>query len=297
MSGNIGEHGVEGIPQEWPDHLHHEDAAPLDLGAHDAAAGAGHEAAGHEAGDHYQPQRLALGEHDHLPWLEAGEDEEYHEVIDFRRVMAVVVAGILALAAVVGAIWFGTHRHDAAQPVADGSTIAAPDAPYKASPQNAGGKTFQGTGDTSFAVSRGKSPTEHLAESGKAADGGAAAEAGAAAAAASEAAGASAAKPADKAEAHSAPAKPAAKPAASDEAAASGGLAQIGAYHSQARAEQAWAQLSGGHEALSGVQHRITTGQVDGSTVYRLQVVTAAGAAGALCDKLRSAGLSCQVKH
>ena len=285
MSGNIGEHGVEGIPQEWPDHLHHEDAAPLDLGAHDAAAGA--------AGEHYQPQRLALGEHDHLPWLEAGEDEEYHEVIDFRRVMAVVVAGILALAAVVGAIWFGTHRHDAAQPVADGSTIVAPDAPYKASPQNAGGKTFQGTGDTSFAVSRGKSPTEHLAESGKAADGGVAAEAGAAAAAASEAAGASAAKPADKAEAHSAPAKP----AVSDDAAASGGLAQIGAYRSQARAEQAWAQLSGGHEALSGVQHRITTGQVDGSTVYRLQVVAAAGAAGALCDKLRSAGLSCQVKH
>ena len=283
MSGNIGEYGVEGLPQEWPDH---EGAAPLDLGAHTAEG----------VDDHYQPQRLALDEHDHLPWLEAGEDEEYHEVIDFRRVMAVVVAGILALAAVVGAIWFGTHRHDAAQPVADGSTIAAPDAPYKASPQNAGGKTFQGTGDTSFAVSRGKSPSEHLADNGNGdggananANGGAAAEAGAAAAAASEAAGASAAKPA---------AKPApTKPAVSDDAGAGGGVGQIGAYHSQARAEQAWTQLSGAHEALSGVQHRIATGQVDGSTVYRLQVLTAAGGAGALCDKLRAAGLSCQVKH
>ena len=164
MSGNIGEHGVEGTAQEWPDHLHHEDAAPLNLGTHDVAGDEGH----------FQPQRLALDEHDHLPWLEAGEDENYHEVIDPRRVIGVVVAGLLALAAIVGAIFFIGHRHDGAQPVADGSTIPAPDATYKAPPQNAGGKTFQGTGDTSFEVSRGKSPTEHLAENG-ATDGGAAA--------------------------------------------------------------------------------------------------------------------------
>ncbi len=48
--------------------------------------------------------------------------------------------------------------------VADGSLIEAPAQAYKEKPENPGGKTFEGTGDTSYAVSEGETRSVQLGE-------------------------------------------------------------------------------------------------------------------------------------
>ena len=52
--------------------------------------------------------------------------------------------------------------------VADGGVIEAPAQPYKEKPTDPGGKTFQGTGDTSFAVSEGETRTARLGDTAEA---------------------------------------------------------------------------------------------------------------------------------
>lgn len=221
--------------------------------------------------------RLDLSEGDRLPWLESADEGEDYEQIDGRRVTGVVIAGLIALAAVVGAVWWGTHHQSGNAPVADGSTVAAPATPYKVAPAAPGGKTFAGTDDTSFAVSQGKPVQEHLA-------GGAAAPGDAAVSKLPGEAASTAAK------------APVAAASAAD-AAWGGGIVQIGAFNSEARAATAWDALSRGHDALTGAHHRIVSAVVDGGTVWRLQVLTAAGGGAAMCDRLKAAGVACQVKH
>jgi cell division protein FtsN len=172
-----------------------------------------------------------------------------------------VLLGIIALGALVGGIWWATHRGPDPALVADGSTIAAPEGPYKEAPKDGGGKQMDGTGDTSFGVSQGQDRQAQLA-------------------------GDDAAKPEVEIS----------KPATN--APASGGVGvQVGAFSSQAKAEAEWARLQGQHSALSGVGHRVIQGQADIGTVYRLQAVAGdASAASALCARLRASGVSCQVK-
>ena len=67
--------------------------------------------------------------------------------------------------------YFPVGGDDAAR-VADGSVIEAPAEPYKTAPENPGGKTYDGTGDSSFAVSQGESRPAQLAQ-GEAAKAGA----------------------------------------------------------------------------------------------------------------------------
>ncbi len=226
-----------------------------------------------------ETERLAFDdEAERLPWLESGDDEDGDDnAIDTGRMLGFVFAGVVALAAIVGGIWWATHRTADPALVADGSVIAAPQTPASEKPANPGGKTFDGTGDTSFAVSEGQSRPARLGGDAPSA----------------------AAKPA-------APATPVAKdaakgaaaaPAAAATAAPAGVGVQVGAFSSNASAEAAWGKLSQQHSALSGLRHRVIQGSADIGTVYRLQAVTAdAGAANALCGKLKAGGLSCQVK-
>jgi cell division protein FtsN len=73
---------------------------------------------------------------------------------------------------------------------------------------------------------------------------------------------------------------------------------QIGAFSSSSSAEAAWSKLSGQHEALKGLNHRVVEGKADIGTVYRLQALAGdAGAANALCGRLQAGGLKCQVKR
>ena len=109
-------------------------------------------------------EELDLAEDESLPWLEATDDEEPRGGFDTGRIVLVGVLALLALAVVVGGIWYFA-RATSDEPPADGSLIAAPEEPYKTKPENEGGKVFPGTGDSSFAVGEGETREGRLADS------------------------------------------------------------------------------------------------------------------------------------
>jgi hypothetical protein len=223
-------------------------------------------------GEPLETERLALEEEERLPWLESSDDDYNDDASDTQRMMGFVLMGLVALAAIVGGIWWATHRSAGPQP-ADGSVIAAPSEPYKSAPADPGGKTFEGTGDSSFAVSEGQARPAQLGSGGSGSP-------------------AAATSPAPKASASAAA-------GAAAPAAASGGVGvQVGAYSSNAAAEAGWSSLASRHSAiLAGVKHRVVQGTADIGTVYRLQAVAGDNAsANALCGKLKGAGTPCQVK-
>jgi hypothetical protein len=224
-------------------------------------------------GEPLETEQLELtDEEERLPWLEASDDQ-YDDSYgsDNRRLMAFVLMGLVALAAIVGGIWWATHRTVDPALVADGSTVAAPTEPYKVSPRNPGGKQMDGTGDSSFAVSEGQNRQAHL---GKGAAPSPSVNIGQPGAAAAAAAG-----------------------TAATAAPAGGTGVQVAAYSSQAAAEAGWNRLVQQYSALSGVPHRVQQGQADIGTVFRLQAVASnPDAAAQLCGRLKAAGLACQVK-
>jgi hypothetical protein len=252
--------------------------ADVDTGAEIEAAGAA---------------RLPLDSDDdvRLPWLESGEDDADDDT-GGGALLKLVLLGLLALAVIVGGIWFASRKASGPDLVADGGVIEAPDEPYKEKPKDPGGRTFAGTGDTSFAVSEGQNRPAGMAADGAAARPGFdAVEAGPVK---------PGAKPPNAAQTPGAAAtKAAASASATAQAPAPSGVGvQVGAFSSRAAAEAAWSKLSQQHQALSGLSHRVVEGRADIGTVYRLQAVSAdGGAARALCSQLRGAGLACQVKN
>ncbi|WP_231467317.1 SPOR domain-containing protein [Novosphingobium sp. CECT 9465] len=222
-----------------------------------------------DLGNRNPGDRLALGDEERLPWLESADDVDADDEDSGNgRLIGFAVMGLIVLAALIGGIWYATNK--ASGPAnADGSLIEASKEPYKVAPSDPGGKTFAGTGDSSFKVSEGQKPGANLAGS------------------------------ASPVPAATPSAKPSATASASASAVAAGGVGvQVGAFSSNASAETAWNKLVGTHEALKGLQHRVIEGKADIGTVYRLQAVASDGpAANALCQKLQAGGLKCQVKR
>ena len=213
-----------------------------------------------------ETEQLALADEDErLPWLEsAGDDADAdYEGSELGSTLRLALMALVALGAIVGGIYWVTHRNPDPTLIADGSLVPADGKPYKETPKDPGGKTFDGTGDTSFAVSEGKSKPAQMAAS-------------------------------------DAPKPPLPTPGASAAPApASGGVGvQVGALSSKEAAEARWTELVGkSNGALSGVSHRVVAGTADNGTIYRLQAVAPdAAAASALCGKLKGAGISCLVK-
>ena len=224
-----------------------------------------------------ETQRLALDDNDKLPWLQSDDDDlEDYRPSGTGRLIGMAVAGLLVLAALVGGIWWLTHRATDGDVLADGSTIKAPAGDYKVAPDDPGGKIFAGTGDSSFGVAVGQNRPARLGE-----------------------------QPPVEAPSEAAPTTAAASPSASaspspsaSPAAVGGVGVQIGAYSSRESADAAWQRVSAQHEALSGYSHRVVEGRADIGTVYRLQAVTGNLAeANGLCARLKSGGLPCQVKR
>lgn len=222
--------------------------------------------------------RLALDDEDmSLPWLESDDDDGDDQGAGGGRIAGFLTGAVLVLVLLVGGVWWLNHRAAQGELLADGSTIEAPAQPYKEAPENPGGKTFAGTGDTSFAVSVGQSRPARLGQ-----DGGAPKD------------GPDAGKSAEEAAQVSSP-SPTASAAAPE---VKGVGVQVGAYSNRAAAEAGWQTLKQRSDILAGYQHRIIEGRADIGMVYRLQVVTAdAASAQGLCSQLRATGLSCQVKH
>lgn len=230
---------------------------------------------GQEPGADSEPletEQLALtDEDDRLPWLESSDDDDYDDDgNDNSGMIKLLVGGVMALAVLILGIWWLTHRNPDPALVADGSVVPAEAGAYKEAPKDPGGKQFDGTGDSSFAVSEGQNRPAQLGGADKAAP------------------------PA------AANADPNAKPGvATGPAAPAGGTGvQVGAFSSKAAAEAGWSKLvAQSNGALSGVSHRVIEGSADNGTIYRLQAVAGDGAAAnALCGRLKAASIACQVK-
>ena len=215
---------------------------------------------------------LALDSDDSLPWLESDEYDPDEGAVDTSRI--VTFAGVLLLLLVVGigGVWWYSNNLQGEQIVADGSTIKAPEGPYKERPANPGGKEFAGTGNVAPGVGEGVSAETQLAE----------------------------------AETSTPIAAPTSAPRPtitthSDEgstAADSGAAVQVGAYGSRAKAEAGWSTLRGQTTLLNGVRYRIVQGQADIGTVYRLQALPGdLAAARTLCTGLKADGVACNIKQ
>ena len=207
---------------------------------------------------------LALNDDDSLPWLES-EDYDDDGGIDTGRIIGFAAILLVILALVIGAVWYFTNRTSDETHVADGSTVAAPEGPYKEHPVVAGGKQFAGTGDTSFAVGEGKT-TQSVIKDGQ---------------------------PDSIARPTLSTRKTNETPVELD-----GVGVQVGAYGSRGLAETGWVTLRNKTVLLNGVRHRVLKGQADIGTVYRLQAIAADQAqARALCESLKGEGIACQVKR
>lgn len=233
---------------------------------------------------------LDLSSEDSLPWLESDEDEDAGGY-DFTQFLGFGVILLALLAAMVGGIWFLTNRGGDAAMVADGSTIEAPEGPYKERPEDPGGKEFAGTGNVAPVVGEGQTREGVMADSN--AEG---SESGAAASGTTTAANGTGSGPASSSASGEASTGAGSNASSSSSSSSVVGV-QVGAYGSRARAETGWQTLVGSSDALSGVRYRIVKGEADIGTVYRLQALASnRAAADQLCDALKADGLPCQVK-
>lgn len=225
-----------------------------------------------DSGDYASDQsveELSLVDDDEpLPWLESDYDDE-EPGFDSGRFIGFILLSLLALAFIVGVVWWFSNPGADPELVGDGSTIESPEGPVKERPEDAGGKEFEGTGNVAPKVGQGIS-SQSTMDQGEAPK----PSIDAATSANQDAGGASASSN-------------------------TGGVGvQVGAFGSRQSAEQAWNTLSGQTQALSGFKFRIVEGQVDGGTVFRLQAVAGdAAAASKLCGALKSDGIACQVKN
>lgn len=222
-------------------------------------------------------EELSLAHDDEpLPWLESDDYEEEEQGSGIGRLLLTFLIGLVAIGAILYGLWYWSNRPDP-ELVADGSTIAAPEGPMKERPEDPGGKTFEGTGDVAPGVGEGQTREGRLA-SGDTATGNE--------------------RPSAMASAAPRPSVDAAG-SRTPEAPSAGGIGvQIGAYSSRAAAENGWNVLNRQTDALQGVRYRIMEGQIESGTVYRLQAVPGdAAAANALCGRLKSQGIPCQVKN
>lgn len=213
---------------------------------------------------------LNLNDPDRLPWLETADGYEYVESTSPLRMAVMLLAGLVLLVAIVGAVYW-LQRNQIGGANGNGQLIAAPAGAYKVKPQDAGGKRFEGEGDSAFAASEGTKTGATLVPAAKIA---------------------AAAPPAGIASA------PAAAPAAPSAAPSAGAvMVQLGAFGDSAKADAAWAALNKRFGFLAGMNRKIAEANVEGGRkVFRLQAVTAnSSEAQQLCAKLKVAGENCLI--
>ena len=216
-----------------------------------------------------------MGDGDRLPWLEAVDEEGAGSGPSPVKLIAAVLIGLVAIGLIVGGLfWLGNR--DGAAP-GDAELIAAPEGDYKVEPTDRGGMTVDGEGDTAFAASKGADPKGSI-------DANALPEAPVTKAPQAPAQAA----PQPRAETP-APAPKAQQPAPAP--AAGGATIQLGAFSSQAGAQNAWKAMSGRFKYLAPLSHSVSATKVGGRTLYRLR---ASGPDAAnLCGRLRVAGETC----
>jgi cell division septation protein DedD len=273
------------------------------------------------------------GDEDDVPWLAAADEEPRHTLLPGRGLMLIVV-GLSALALlVVGLVYAVVERPGSDDVYADATgevpLIRAPDAPYKVRPVDPGGMDVDGMNQLSFEAAGGLDPGGDLAldalpeepmqrpVAGQPAPPPVAVAQAAPAPKPAAPAMAVPEKPMPVAEKPKpvvvaekpkpAPAKSgdrlasldkelskAAAPPASD----GGSYAlQLGAFSTQAKANDVWKDFSGRYSYLKGLEKSVVTLERDGQKLYRLRATGVTGRATAdnLCARLRVAGEQCSV--
>jgi hypothetical protein len=245
-------------------------------------------------------RELSLQDEDRLPWLEAVEDDE-DEGISSSKILGFVLASLVALAVVVGGIWWLRGQERPVPGSADDTLIAAQEGDYKVKPTDPGGMKVDGQGDTSFAASEGAvangkvdmnaQPEAPVAGQKGIVPPATPAKPVAAGQSATTAIPANAGKIAVKPPVGAAPAAPAAAPVAGG-----AGLVQLGAFGSEAMANNAWAAMTSKTPQLGSLPKTVAAAAVGGNTVYRLRA-NAGSAAGAsqICAAVKASGGSCMV--
>ncbi len=268
---------------------------------------------------------------DRLPWLEPVEEEGHDEGVSAARLIAGLVVALVALGLVVGGVyWLKQRAGGPGTASGDPTLIAAQPGAYKVKPTEPGGMDVKGQGDSSYAASEGADPNAKIdlsavpeapiAKDGKPA---AAAAAPTPAPVVQHAPAPAPANPVAKPtpapvapEPAPAPAKPApivAKPApakpevvkveqpksepkleVSAATATGGSQVQLGAFSSEAKANEAWKSLSGRFGYLAALSKTVVPVTSNGKTVYRLRA-SAGGQASSICSKLKVAGEACVV--
>jgi len=228
-------------------------------------------------------------EPDRLPWLEAVDDED--EGVSTGKLAAFLIAALIALGAVIGGVaWLRSHQPGAQ---GDGKLIAAAEGDYKVRPDAPGGMKVEGQGDTAFKASEGDTPKGKIdlnATSETPVAGTKAPKINGPATPAGKTA--SAPMPANGGKLVAAPpAAPVVRPGAVGKG---GGMVQLGAFSSEAKANQTWVSLAKRYAYLAPLAKSVEAAQVGGGTVYRLRA-NAGGDAGTVCGKLRVAGENCLV--
>ena len=210
---------------------------------------------------------LNLNDPDRLPWLETADGYDYDDGASPLKMAFMVLAGLALLAAIVGAVYWA-QRNQTGGATGNGELIAAQKGDYKVKPEDAGGKSFEGEGDSAFAASEGTKTGATLVPAAK-----------------------TATTPTPSATASAtAPASNAAAPAGAV-------MVQLGAFGDSAKADTAWAALNKRFGFLAGTNRKIAEASVEGGRkVFRLQAVTAnSSEAQQLCAKLKVAGENCLI--
>jgi cell division protein FtsN len=180
-------------------------------------------------------------------------------------IAAATLAGLVLFSAAAGGVYW-LQPGQPSGPNGTGERIVAPKANDKEKPADAGGKSFEGEGDSAFAASEGRKTGAVLAV---------------------PATGPVAAKPAT----------PTPTPTATNEEPANAVFVQLGAFGDSAKAETAWTGLNKRFGFLAGMNRKIAQANVEGGgTVFRLQAITANSTeAQQLCAKLKAAGENCLI--
>lgn len=200
--------------------------------------------------------RLALEDEQH-PWLDGDEDEDAG--LDTARIARAGIATLVVLLALSLAGWWLLVGPGEAAPEADGSLIEAPAGPYKVRPPERGGRTVEGTGDTSFQVAEGRTVEARI----------------------------------DRTRVPVTPASATATPQPTGLVGV-----QIGAFPTKEAAEAGWQQMVVRLQILQGRSHRVVEGRADSDVIWWLQVVAGSvPEARDLCTALRREGGDCQVKR
>lgn len=220
---------------------------------------------------------------DRLPWLEAVDEEDAGQGPSALKLIAAVVIGLVAIGLVVGTLFWLGNRGGAGE--GETELIEAPEGPYRVAPGERGGMQAEGEGGTAHAASEGQEPQGNLSmrvpeapvapqrqQPGQA---GQQAQTGQPTTAPQQ-------QPAQ-------PQRPAVQ--AAPQPTAAGPAIQLGAFSSQAAAQNAWRALSSRFRYLAPLTHSVMPVQTGGRTLYRLRA-SGPGAA-EICRRLEVAGETC----